>query len=99
MGRYDVLRQRELLPLAQAQPKSAPVADQLTPQPKPPSVNEPTHRPTRARTDGSSQEIVEHLRKKFRAKQRLASYTFRFQPEDLEELNRVFESLQDDYQG
>jgi hypothetical protein len=53
----------------------------------------------RARTDGSSQELVEHLRRKVRAKQRLASYTFRFQPEDLEELNRVFESLQHDYQG
>jgi hypothetical protein len=69
------------------------------PSPKLPSVNEPKHRSTRARTDGSSQELVEHLRKKLRAKQRLASSTFRFQAEDLEELNRVFDRLQGDYQG
>lgn len=50
-----------------------------------------THTRTDAPTDGLEQiAVVPALARKLQAKQRLASSTFRFRPEELEELDRVF---------
>src|SRR5947209_28497 len=79
-------------PPAQAEPEAPPKAAPRR------STSQPKQARTDARVHARTQERVrpvneESLYRKLQEKQRLASSTFRFRPEELEDLDRVFAEL------
>lgn len=59
----------------------------------PASVRARTHVPKSGGSAGSSSVVTDRLRQKLRTKQHLSSYTFRFRPEELEQLDQLVTAL------
>ena len=98
-GRNAILRSPEEV---QAEQAILEQASQPTLQPAAPSDPDRTHSSdartsVRARTRASKTALavpmVDRLRQKLRSKQHLSSYTFRFRPEELEQLDQLVSEL------
>jgi hypothetical protein len=68
-------------------------APQATRASTPAPVRARTRVPKAAASSGPSSVVTDRLRQKLRAKQHLSSYTFRFRPEELEQLDQLVAEL------